>query len=160
MKCPRDWPPVAGRTWTRRLRSIRGRLALGDGNSSVAQSKLDSCGCVASLSGFLAGLAFALSFVLSSAAFAAGCPKTITDCCSITTTGSFTVANPLTAGPSLTECIKIAAPNVELFIAGNSITGPSASSTSLKFGIHILGTAPGALVIGGNSAISHSAGEY
>jgi hypothetical protein len=64
------------------------------------------------------------------------------------------VANPLTAGASLTECIKIAAPNVQLFLAGNSITGSSASSTSLKFGIHILGTAPGAIVIGGDSTIS------
>jgi len=64
------------------------------------------------------------------------------------------VANPLTAGAGLTECIKVAAPNVELFLAGNAITGSPGPSTGIKFGIHILGTAPGAIVIGGGSTIS------
>jgi len=64
------------------------------------------------------------------------CSKTINSCgCSITATGVYTVAKPLSFGPGAVDCISIGAKNVVLNLDGNNLSGPGGNSTGS--GIHI-----------------------
>ena len=67
------------------------------------------------------------------------CPSTITNCCAIVSSGSYTAPNPITASASSGACIDIESSNVQLSTA--NITGPGTKSS---VGIRI--DAPGAVV--------------
>lgn len=91
-------------------------------------------------------VAFAILTMLSlapSTASAVSCPNTIAVCCTIAASGAYTLSNNLSANGS---CINVMVPNVNLNLAGFSITNIGTKGTGI--GIHVLSTAPSALIVG------------
>jgi len=73
------------------------------------------------------------------------CTSSITACCEITAAGTYVVTSPLTSTDPAADCIDINAANVNLFDAGNAITGPGSGATGV--GINVLKKAKNAAVL-------------
>src|SRR5581483_7776654 len=73
------------------------------------------------------------------------CTSSITACCEITAAGTYVVTSPLTSTDPAADCIDINSANVNLFDAGNAITGPGSGATGV--GINVLKKAKNAAVL-------------
>lgn len=99
--------------------------------------------------------AAALAMMTATGVASAQCAKTILKCgCAITTTGLYTLGNPVSNSTSgAGDCITIRAKNVALNLNGNSITGPS-NGTAKGSGVHIVKSATAAFLEGAGATIS------
>jgi hypothetical protein len=95
---------------------------------------------------FVLTLSIFLVLPVIRAAALPACTSSITACCEITSAGTYTVTTPLTSTDPAGDCIDINAANVNLFDAGNAITGPG-GSTATGIGINVMKKAKNAKLL-------------